>query len=98
MTTIFNKKNFIETFKQINKDKVILFSNTPLKISGATKDRKGNWKTNKNISFQFQNEAFKNPDTITDLLHSSCFAVIICDKKILSDKIQKQMKESKNDK
>jgi hypothetical protein len=98
MTTIFNKKSFIDTFNQIEEDKVILFSNTPLKISGASKGKNGKFKTNKSMSFQFQNSVFKDPDKINDLLQSTCFAVIICDKNILSDSIKKDMeKENKNE-
>ncbi len=96
MTNIFNKKDFIGMIKQVNDNKIFLCSNTPLKISGATKDRKGKWKTNKSISFQFQNEVFKEPELIKDILQSACFSIILCDKKILSEKVKKMIKKEEN--
>lgn len=91
MTTYtFDKKLFLETIdKWVKDDEFVIFSTTPCgSLRAASKKVKG-----KTISFGFSQDAFENPDTISDILNSKIGGLIICKKSVLSKTVQKEMDE-----
>lgn len=91
MTTYtFNKEMFLKNIENfVEKDEIVIFSSTPVgRISGATKKCKG-----KTINMGFSEDVFKDKETISDILGSKVFGLIVCKKKILSERVQKEFEE-----
>lgn len=88
-TYIMSKEVFIKEMKKsIGKNEFIVFSNIIQgRISGATK------KNLKSIQIGFASDCFKKPDTISDLMNSSCFGLIFLDKKYIPKETIKKIVE-----
>jgi hypothetical protein len=96
---LMSKEVFIEVIKTLkDRNKELLVSNIPLKVEGARKNKKGEFTKSKSISFQFPPSYFKDPEKIHDLINSTCFGVIVLDRKFLSDGAIKKIKEAKKNK
>lgn len=95
MTTyVMSKEYFLKQMESFVKEgEVIILSSTPQgNISGRTK------KNLKQISIGFADDAFKNPDTITDIMQSKPFGLIIIDKKFIPEDTLNRTIEKEGDK
>ena len=80
-------KKQIDNF--VTDDKLVILSNTPHgSFTAASKKIKA-----KRVGIAFAGSVFKNKDTISDVLDSAVFGMIIIDKKHLSDEIIKEFEE-----
>ena len=84
---ILSKKNFIKQLNELIKDDeaVILSTIKQGRISGATKKRL------KSVEIAFNNDCFKNPETVSDLMGSFVSGLILLKKPYWSDEVKKYM-------
>jgi len=95
---IYDKNTFIKMLQKcIPDDNFVVMTTIQDGITeAAAKDKKGNWKRNKRISFGFRPICFKRPEDIGDVMDSVAIALILCKKDILSDEIKNQIEKNKD--
>lgn len=92
-TEIMTKQVFLQMIDKGMKDnEVIIFSNRLEKIKVLSIKKKT---YAKGYSVVYPKNIFKNEESINDLISSKLLGIIICDNKILNEKLQKQFKEVK---
>ncbi len=75
-TYVMTKKFFLKQIDELIDKQFIIFSNIIQgEVSGASKKRL------KSFQVGFTSDCFKKPDMISDLLNSSCWGLILMDKK-----------------
>lgn len=85
---VMSKRFFLEQMNKSIKGEYIILSNMMGNMKGASK------KKLKSFEVGFTNDCFKNPETITDLLNSRLWGLIMMDKKFMTEATIKNIIES----
>lgn len=85
---VMSKKFFLEQIDKSIKDEFVILSSMMGNIRGASK------KKLKSFEVGFTSDCFKSPETITDLLNSRLYGLIIMNKKLMPEETIKKITES----
>jgi hypothetical protein len=87
-TSILTKQMLIKMAEDIKDNEIVIISNILQgSMHGSSK------KKLKGFEIGFTNDCFKEPESISDLMNSMCFGLIIMDKKLMNQETLKAFEE-----